>query len=485
MTHRQPWPIRNAGASRRRCLAIRPLTPLDASSLALRKVGGGCDVPHDPLVPLGADQADRLVKAVQSLKPEGDAALVDSIKTAADDLPADADAQNTIILVSAGEDTCLTKQQKDPCTAMAAVADSLNRAGIKFTLHIVALRANEAARQQLTCLARANASGYVYQANSVEDLKEALSQIEQQAAPPQIAESWPSSQTIDYPRQIYGLRWLPDGKHISANTDREVLAWDLAANQVLTESVANGPSTAAWSFDGKRMAFLGGAGTIVVWDSSSNIVLKSDVPGKDSGAYTLSWSPDGQKIAAGSLDGDVPIWDVASQTAVRLPGHKGAVFKVAWSPDGQHVASGGGDGTVRIWNVQSGQAVQVIQDNCCSVSGLAWSPDSRQIASASGTLVHIWEAATGQPLATINTLSGVNKLRWSPDGAYLVNNGLEIIDMRRYENLGSLIDPASHVASSDVAWSPDGTQLAVSAVKLDANGSQYSIRVWKVPAVSR
>ena len=33
--------------------------------LALRKVGGGCDVPHDPLVPLGADQADRLVQAVK------------------------------------------------------------------------------------------------------------------------------------------------------------------------------------------------------------------------------------------------------------------------------------------------------------------------------------------------------------------------------------------------------------------------------------
>ncbi|HZY42331.1 MAG TPA: hypothetical protein VFF59_10070, partial [Anaerolineae bacterium] len=72
--------------------------------LALRKVGGGCDVPREPLVSLGTDQADRLVSAVKGLTPAGDAALVDSIKAAADDLPADADAQNTIILVSAGED---------------------------------------------------------------------------------------------------------------------------------------------------------------------------------------------------------------------------------------------------------------------------------------------------------------------------------------------------------------------------------------------
>ena len=248
---------------------------------------------------------------------------------------------------------------------MSAVADSLNRAGIKFTLHIVALRANESARQQLTCLARANATGYVYQANSVEDLKKVLGQIEQHSTPPQIAESWPSSQTIDYPRQIYGLSWSPDGQHISANTDREALTWDLAANRVMTQPVGNGPSTAAWSSDGKLLAFFGGAGTIVVWDGSSNIVLTSDVSGKASGAYSLSWSPDGQQIVAGSLDGTVPIWDVASKTSTRLAGHTGAVFKVAWSPDGKRVASGGGDRTVRIWNVASGQSVHVLNEVGC------------------------------------------------------------------------------------------------------------------------
>ncbi len=198
----------------------------------MRTVGGGCTVPDDPLVPLGSDQADRLVNAVKALKPQGDAALVDSIKAASDDLPSDADAQNTIILVSAGEDTCLIKSQKDPCAAMTAVADSLKRAGIKFTLHIVALRAGDKARQQLVCLARASANGYVYQANSVEDLKDVLKQVEQGQIPAQIPENWPISHTLELPYQVYGLGWSADGKQVVASTDVGTLSWDLESNRI-------------------------------------------------------------------------------------------------------------------------------------------------------------------------------------------------------------------------------------------------------------
>ena len=229
--------------------------------LALRTVGGGCTVPDDPTVPLGSDQADRLVSTVKALKPQGDAALVDSIKAASDDLPSDADAQNTIILVSAGEDTCLIKAQKDPCVAIAAVADSLKRAGIKFTLHIVALRAGDKARQQLACLARASATGYVYQANSVEDLQEVLKQVERGEAPAQIPENWPISHTLEVPYAVYGLGWSADEKQVVASTERGTLSWDLGSNRAVTTTEGGGV-TGVCSPDGKRLAYIGGYGYI-------------------------------------------------------------------------------------------------------------------------------------------------------------------------------------------------------------------------------
>jgi hypothetical protein len=450
--------------------------------LALRTVGGGCTVPDDPTVPFGADQADRLVTAVKSLKPEGDAALVDSIKAAADDLPSDAEAQNTIIVVSAGEDTCLIKAQKDPCTAITAVAESLKRAGIKFTLHIVALQAGEKARQQLVCLARASANGYVYQANSVEDLREVLQQVERGEQPAQIPENWPISHTLELPYQAYDLGWSADGKQIVASTARGTLSWDLESNQTVTTSQYGGV-TGVWSPDGKRLAASGATGSIVIWDGVSEIVLKSAASGY-AGGYDFAWSPDGKKIAAGSLDGTVPIWDIASKTSQRLPGHTGAVFKVAWSPDGKYVASGGQDGTVRIWDAASGQAVYVF--NADGNRGLAWSPDSRQIAATAFGPVSMWNVTTGQLVTTIDTKGAFDDVRWSPDGAYLITSGNEVLDVKRQQSLGRLVDPREQVMSANsLAWSPDGEQVAIGSLMPQPGGDRYFIQVWAVPQVSR
>jgi WD40 repeat protein len=453
--------------------------------LALRTVGGGCTIPDDPVVPLGSDQADRLVSAVKALKPQGDAALVDSIKAASDDLPADADAQNTIILVSAGEDTCLIKSQKDPCAAMTAVADSLKRAGIKFTLHIVALRAGDKARQQLVCLARASANGYVYQANSVEDLQAVLKQVESGQIPAQIPENWPISHTLELPYQAYGLGWSADGKQVVASTDVGTLSWDLELNQAVTTSLHSG-IRGIWSPDGKRLATNGGAagatsGDIVIWDGASKTVLKGDASG-EAGVYDFAWSPDGKKIAAGSLKGTVPIWDIASQTVVRLPGHTGAVFHVAWSPDGKYVASGSED-QVRIWNASDGQPVQVLKAS--GFGDLEWSPDSRQLATTgAGVSVSIWDAATGQLVTTVDTFG--RTLRWSPNGDYLLTSNYEVVDPKRPELLGVLGNrqASQRVSSSSLAWSPDGKQVAIGSVIPQSGKERYLIQVWNVPAPS-
>jgi WD40 repeat protein len=365
---------------------------------------------------------------------------------------------------------------------MTAVADSLKRAGIKFTLHIVALRAGDKARQQLVCLARASANGYVYQADSVEDLRAVLKQVERGDIPAQIPENWPISHTLEVPYAVYGLGWSADGKQVVASTELGTLAWDLESNQTVTTSLSSGV-TGAWSPDGKRLATSGGAGSIVIWDGASKVVLESDVLGLESGVYDFAWSPDGKKIAAGSLKGTVPIWDITSKTSVRLSGHTGAVFKVAWSPDGKYVASGGGDGTVRIWDVASGQTMQVL--DVYGVEGLAWSPDSRQIAVTLRGPLNIWDVATGQLVATIDTKNRLTDMRWSPDGAYLITNGFDIIEARRQQVLGRLADPDKQsVSMSSLAWSPDGKQVAIGFSSAQPSGNHHFIQVWNVPQAS-
>jgi WD40 repeat protein len=340
----------------------------------------------------------------------------------------------------------------------------------------VALRAGDKARQQLVCLARASANGYVYQANSVEDLRDVLQQVERGETPAQIPENWPISYTLELPRRAYGLDWSPDGKVVLVDTDREVWSWDLTSGQTVTIPVAG--ANAAWSPDGKQLAYFGGGGHIGIWNGDSTITLASDVPGKYSGAYSLSWSPDGQKIAAGSLDGTVPIWDIASQTSVRLSGHTGAVFNVAWSPDGKQVASAGSDKTVRLWDAATSQPLHVLEEDCC-ILGITWSPDSQYLAVAGDgdSTVRIWDVASGQLAARIlSRYTGERTLRWSSDGAYLTR-GSEILDMRRQQSLGRLGDPAA----LGWAWSPDSTRLAISSAVPQVDGNRYFVRVWAVP----
>jgi WD40 repeat protein len=459
--------------------------------LALRTVGGGCTVPADPTVPLGTDQADRLVNVVKGLKPQGDAALVESVKAAADDLPVDADAQNTIILVSAGEDTCLIKAQKDPCVAMSAVADSLKRAGIKFTLHVVALQAGESARQQLTCLAKAAATGYFYQANSVDDLQKVLHQIENQAAPVAAAEGT-SGRSLEVDSTIASVMWTPDGKRILAGVDNGMVSWDIDTNQSATSAIKGAPNCCSWlSPDGQQIATIDD-GAIHIWSNAAGeVVLKDNL----AAGYSLAWSPDGKQLASGSNQLAAGVWDVASGKLVqKLAGHTRPVVAVAWSPDGKRLATGGGDGKVRLWQVDEARLLQELSESGFygRAAGLAWSPDGTQFASiANGDAIRIWDVAIGREIATIPVESkpdggGLNQIVWSPDGNYIATastlGNAALVDVPGQRSLEIMTD-----GITALAWSPDGKHLATGGFVIENGGrsSRHFIQLWPMPPASR
>jgi Ca-activated chloride channel family protein len=91
--------------------------------------------------------------------------MTESIRQAAEDFTYSAERNNLIILLSDGIETC----DEDPAEAVKF----LQELGIDFTIHVIGLDVDDAAREQLQQLA-AVAGGIYHDADSEADLDNAL-----------------------------------------------------------------------------------------------------------------------------------------------------------------------------------------------------------------------------------------------------------------------------------------------------------------------
>lgn len=149
-------------------------------------------------------------------------------------------------------------------------------------------------------------------------------------------------------------------------------------------------------------------------------------------------------------------------------GRRTTDYQFAWSNDGRKIALASLDGTVSVWDSESGSLIADVP-NHTTITGLVWTDDDSKVVAAQidGT-VTIWDLdgnrtraimPSGGPLSwrLVDALDKRDKCRIAYYGNVHYGNSVMALDLRQRLawDLGSCGQQAC------VAWSPDGTAIAV------------------------
>lgn len=294
--------------------------------------------------------------------------------------------------------------------------------------------------------------------------------------------------------------WSPDSKilvmlseihHPYAPVPQVLLLWDPAADEVLFQITDQNMEIGdiLWTQDNRLLITAnyahGGPGEceIVVRDASTGERLREMVlPMTGAGGHqflasiaNLQLSPDETKLAAAYghserdtsfIPGLAVLWDI--QTGEKLfEFEANALWDITFSPDGTQLAlsqtgytSEDPGPSIPIWDTSTGERVLELfppleDEGFSSVSDLEWSPNGTLIAGVVDRQVHLWEAATGEFLRTLE--GSVWSVSWSSDGSKLYSYDREW-DLVTGE---ITLKRAPIIQVNDLAWLPDGSGLVI------------------------
>jgi WD40 repeat protein len=303
--------------------------------------------------------------------------------------------------------------------------------------------------------------------------------------------------TTLYNSQLTALAWSPDGtRFVSVSFDQRAILWDTATwSPLRTMEDPELLYTVAWSADGGKFATGDWDGSIRIWNAVTGHLLMTLPSGYEDPVYQISWQSDGVLLASAAGHA-LQIWSTDSgilSATVASSGQYSDYTLVAWSPDGTQLLYYDGSLQEPVVIPVSTMDFPSLPDVRPEISSLAWKPDSSQFASGCiNGQVGIWDAATSQQILEFpfapdepwfdETPFQVSAVAWSPDGTKLAASasaagfaGLyRVFDAGTGEILATF---QAADGSSAVAWSPDGTQLAASVIQGNGTSAQTWIEV--------
>jgi eukaryotic-like serine/threonine-protein kinase len=278
---------------------------------------------------------------------------------------------------------------------------------------------------------------------------------------------------------IRAFTFSPDGTRLaSAGEDGLAHLWDSATGALLATCMGHASKLlgAAFSPDGTRLVTTSSDGTVRQWGTATGREVEAPYERHSGEVAAAVYSPDGQWIASAGTDRTVRVWRATGRQDVAvLHGHTGPVIAVAFAPAGRRLASvscestlvSAGDGTARVWDVDANATLPVLRGHTSYVYPVAFSPDGRWLASGAwDNTVRLWDAATGEPCASLPHPGIVPCLAYTPDGQRLVSGSfaddrLRIWDVATAHLCQEIRLPVGTPRA--LAINPDGKRVAATA----------------------
>ncbi|MDX9759223.1 MAG: S9 family peptidase [Bacteroidota bacterium] len=216
--------------------------------------------------------------------------------------------------------------------------------------------------------------------------------------------------------------------------------------------------------------------------------------------YSPTVSPDGRwvlfgvtvpDIAANRSNSDLHLVSLDGERRRRLTASPAADFGGVWSPDGKSVAflsSRSGSVQIHTIAIDGGEAVKV-SDIDGGVSNLSWSPDGRTFAFTADVPIDstVAEKYPAYAKANVRIYDRIHVRHWDHwnDEQYehlfiMPSTGGEARDLMAGERVDTPLKPFG--GAEQIAWSPDGREIAYTAKKVadfaeSTNSDVYVVNV--------
>lgn len=289
------------------------------------------------------------------------------------------------------------------------------------------------------------------------------------------------------------IAFSPDGERLLTGDVRITTAkiWDVGidggAEWANLPTATDVEPTAAFTPDGDGLVVTGDGVEAVVWDLAAGTPRRS--LGVDQGsAFEIEVSPDGDLVATLSDDDPprVQVWDLRSGSEVfTVEEVKFLPLSVTWSPDGELLAAAGfdqfgGPGKTKIVDRSGREVTELVEDANFTPEHVEFSPDGEQLVTTRGTIdredptvdgLRVWDWGRGEVLVEIPTFP--QAVAVDPTGTRIatsdVASGGSIWDAATGERLATLTGHAGEVTA--LGFSPDGDMIATA-------GADGTVRLW-------